>query len=323
MQSLKFNFYANNLDNTACSGVGTASKPCLLDFTGTIEGATSHGSYFIWKSGYFYNGSEDEIEEYAVLNGSTLTFYYDNKKSSRSGTKYSLNTGANAPGWNRSSTSVTKVVFDSSFKDTNPESCYRWFYNMSKLTSITGIGYLNTEVVDNMESMFNGCSSLTSIDVSGFDVSCVTTFAYMFYNCAKITGLDTEEWENTIVTDMTYMFAGCTNLSGVSFANEMGSTGGMSVYSSNLSTANVTMMDGMFSGCSGMKYLNLAGFNLSKNPSTTNFLKGCSSLEWMHIPENMGNLNASACAGVGTASNPCYLEYEGGSLDGVTKRTPT
>ena len=315
---------AGYLAADACKGVGTASAPATLNYpSGFTPQPTSTGSgYMVWKSGYFVYESEEEIEGYAVLSGSTLTFYYDYVKNSRSGTKYSLNDGANAPGWNSSATSVTKVVFDSSFEDAEPESCYRWFYNMSKLTSITGINYLNTGMVDNMESMFNGCSALSSIDVSGFDVSSVTTFAYMFNNCAKITGLYTEEWENSVATNMSYMFAGCTNLNGVSFAIGAG-IGGMLDYYTKLSTANVTKMDGMFSGCSGLKSLNLAGFNLSKKPSTTNFLKGCSSLEWMHIPKNMGNLNASACSGVGTTSKPCTLEFEDEVLDGITKRTPT
>ncbi|MBP5386710.1 MAG: hypothetical protein J6Y97_04895, partial [Prevotella sp.] len=39
------------------------------------------------------------VEMYAVLNNNTLTFYYDNSKSSRTGTKYSMNVTGNAPKW--------------------------------------------------------------------------------------------------------------------------------------------------------------------------------------------------------------------------------
>ena len=34
----------------------------------------------------------------------TLTFYYDNQRSSRTGTTYDLNTGSNAPDWYTDST---------------------------------------------------------------------------------------------------------------------------------------------------------------------------------------------------------------------------
>ena len=58
-------------------------------------------------------------EAYACYTSSntTLTFYYDNLRSSRSGTTYDLNTGDDWPGWRRdgNNASVTRVVFDSSF----------------------------------------------------------------------------------------------------------------------------------------------------------------------------------------------------------------
>jgi len=38
--------------------------------------------------------------------------------------------------------------------------------------------------------MFQGCSSLTALDVSGFDTSLVTSMGSMFYNCSSLTALD-------------------------------------------------------------------------------------------------------------------------------------
>jgi surface protein len=37
-------------------------------------------------------------------------------------------------------------------------------------------GNINTSLVENMKSVFYGCSKLTSIDLSKFDTSEVTTF---------------------------------------------------------------------------------------------------------------------------------------------------
>ena len=58
-------------------------------------------------------------EAYACYTPSntTLTFYYDNYRSSRTGTTYDLNTGSNDAGWDTDGTksNVTKVVFDPSF----------------------------------------------------------------------------------------------------------------------------------------------------------------------------------------------------------------
>ena len=115
-------------------------------------------------------------EAYACYTSShtTLTFYYDNYRSSRSGTTYNLPESGNYPGWMSDYTnkSVTRVVFNSSFAQTNPYSTSYWFYGMVKLTSITGMNqYLRTLLVTDMSYMFCQCSKLTSVDVSSFNTS--------------------------------------------------------------------------------------------------------------------------------------------------------
>ena len=76
----------------------------------------------------------------------TLTFYYDNLRSTRTGTTYDLNTGDNSPGWRSdlSYKSVTQVVFDSSFGNFRPTTTFDWFMGMENLLSMTGMENLNT-----------------------------------------------------------------------------------------------------------------------------------------------------------------------------------
>ena len=100
---------------------------------------------------------------YAEFKGSTLTFY--GGESVPDG-DYALNTGSNNPSWYDSRGSVAKVVFDESFKDVRPTSCYQWFYSFSNLTTIKGIENLNTEEVTDMSEMFNNCSRLENLDLS-------------------------------------------------------------------------------------------------------------------------------------------------------------
>ena len=60
-------------------------------------------------------------EAYAVYTSenTTLSFYYDNDRSSRTGTTYDLNDGPVDPGWVTDFTNlnVKQVVFDPSFAD--------------------------------------------------------------------------------------------------------------------------------------------------------------------------------------------------------------
>ena len=155
-------------------------------------------------------------EAYAVYTpeNTTLTFYYDNDRSSRTGTTYDLNEGVTDTGWDTDGTdvNVTKVVFDPSFADARPTTTYGWFYEMKSLQSITGMEYLNTSEVTNMAYMFSDCGNLTSLDLSHFNTSQVTIMHDMFEFSSGLTSLDLSTFSTSKVTDMENMFSECTSL---------------------------------------------------------------------------------------------------------------
>ena len=88
--------------------------------------------------------------------------------------------------WYSRAMDATTVKFDSSFKDVQPKSLQKWFSGLGSLNSIIGIENLNTSEVTTMASMFSLCTSLTSIDVSTFDMSKVTDVNGMFYACKNL-----------------------------------------------------------------------------------------------------------------------------------------
>lgn len=111
---------------------------------------------------------------------------------------------------------VSKVVFDESFKDARPNSCYSWFLWNSQLTTIEGLEYFNTSEVTNMSHMFYGCNKLSSLDLRHFNMSNVEKLACMFYGCTNLeTIFSDEDWNNNyIIDDGGYMFYGCRKLKG-------------------------------------------------------------------------------------------------------------
>lgn len=120
---------------------------------------------------------------------STLAFYYDELRNTRPGISYSLNTGDNDPDWSGNYGEVSQVVFDCSFAAARPTTTRSWFRYMERLTSITGINYLNTENVKFMGTMFNGCSHLETIYAGkGGSTSSVTYSDRMFYGCTNLVG---------------------------------------------------------------------------------------------------------------------------------------
>ncbi|MBR4829802.1 MAG: BspA family leucine-rich repeat surface protein [Muribaculaceae bacterium] len=171
----------------------------------------------------------------------TLTFYYDNLRSSRTGTTYNLNTGSNSPDWKTDGTnaSVTRVVFNPSFAEARPTTTYSWFANMENLTEITGISYLNTSEVTHMGFMFYGCDKLTSVDVCHFNTAKVTSMSAMFRDCSSLTSLDLGGFNPSQVTHINYMFFGCSNLHTIYAGNDW-------------STAAVTNSTDMFKYCTSL-----------------------------------------------------------------------
>ena len=111
-----------------------------------------------------------------------------------------------------SNTTITIVVFDASFGDFFPTNTIYWFYLLQSLKSIEGLEHLNTSQVTDMSSMFSGCSSLTSLDLSDFDTSNMKDMKGMFEGCSSLTALDLSSFDTSKVTDMSELFTSCRQL---------------------------------------------------------------------------------------------------------------
>jgi surface protein len=212
-----------------------------LTWSYTKDGSVNaSGDYFAVSNVRFTSYAPEAYACYTPSN-TTLTFYYDNQRSSRTGTTYDLNTGANITGWESDGTnaSVTKVVFDPSFAGARPTTTWSWFYSMTNLQSITGMSYLNTSEVTNMSWMFGFCTILPSLDVSSFNTANVTNMSCVFYGCASITSLNLSSFNTSKVTSMANLFRNCTNL--------------QTIYAGNgWSTAAVTNSGYMFDKCNSL-----------------------------------------------------------------------
>ena len=176
-----------------------------------IGSQTDH-HYANYENGYF--SPEGGFPAYAVFDGGTRTLTFGCGPSKPAGA-YDLNVENNTPGWNAQKENIEKVVFDASFANTRPTSCYYWFCGCSKLTDIEGIENLNTENVTNMNSMFDRCSALTSLDLTNFNTAKVSDMSYMFMGCSALTTIFvSDKFVTDRVTDGRDMFHMCINLIG-------------------------------------------------------------------------------------------------------------
>ncbi|GEM_PF-1591458 len=218
-------------------------------------------------------------EAYAMYNDGTLFFFYDDEKANYPSDAVYEIPNSGAPGWYGRDLPITKVEFSPSFANTRPTSNYAWFNGLSYLTEIIGIEYLNTSRSTNMSAMFNGCSSLTSLDLSHFDTRNVEYMNYMFENCTSLQSLDVSNFDARHVDvhedsdlqnyGLEFMFASCESLTELNL--------------SNFNTEGVKNMNGMFSGCSSLETLNLTSFNTAEVTYMSFMFANCEKLNTIAV----------------------------------------
>ena len=221
-----------------------------------------------------------ENQAYAVLDDNgLLTFYYDENKSSRTGSKFNLPWSGEPEWWNYYRNSITTVTFDESFSSYRLESAANMFNLCSNLTSIDFTNF-NTENVSNMSGMFYNCTNLTSLDLSNFDTSNVTNMLEMFSECSGLETLTLPQNINTEkVTSMQSMFLRCKNLSSLDL--------------SSFDTGNVTDMIYMFSGCEKLMSLDLSSFDTSKVTQMYNMFDNCKLLATLTFSDGFDTSNVT------------------------------
>ena len=209
------------------------------------------------------NYDNTSYKAYAEFNNSTgtLTFRYDTSKPEGA---YDLNVGNNKPDWYSRNDKIKKVIFDASFANARPTSCYSWFRECHNLTHIEGMENLNTEMVTTMEGMFYECNPLTSLDVTNFNTANVTNMSSMFQSCSIRSSLDLTSFNTANVTDMSSMFkySDITSLDLTSF-----------------NTANVTDMSSMFEHCRLLKSIFVSDkFVTNQITNGDNMFNDCTNL---------------------------------------------
>lgn len=178
---------------------------------------------------------------------------------------------------------VKSITFENNCFDTSNATTMRdMFSGCSSLTSLDLSGF-NTEKVTSMLTMFSNCSSLTSLDLSSFDTSQVTDMHGVFYFCYKLDNLDVSHFKTSNVTDMSSMFYNCKSLKSVNIKNwDVSKVKDLSYMFcgcwsftgeldfSNWNTSSLTNASYMFQSCVNITSLNLSGWDTSKIESITN-----------------------------------------------------
>ena len=255
--------YASDNFKTDKVSVGSNMFGGCTNLKGYDSSKTDHTYANCSTTGYFTPGCA-----YAEFDNATKTLTFRYKRVKPEGA-YDLNVGDNDPGWYAQRENIEKVVFDASFANARPTSCYRWFYKCTSLTEIEGIENLNTQNVENMRYMFASCIKLKSLDVSKFNTANVTHMANMFEDCEELSSLDLSNFDTQNVKYMDKMFRNCNSLTSLDL--------------SNFDTQNLNFMSQMFHNCNSLTSLDVSNFNTQKVIEMSLMFYNCNSLTSLDV----------------------------------------
>ena len=254
------------------------------DIDWTSDKATDK-TYAKTGGGYFRDKAYDNRPFVKFADG-TLTFRCGYKKTLGEN-EYALNSGEEKPEWNKQGNNITRVVFDASFANARPTTCYAWFQDFKSLKQIEGIENLNTENVTNMAYMFRNCRKLAELDVTHFNTANVTSMSNMFCDCSNLTSLDVTHFNTENVKDMSSMFSNCVDLTSLDVTN--------------FNTANVKDMSRMFYFCYELTSLDVTHFNTENVTSMENMFGYCTGLTSLDVT----NFNTANVTNMGSLFNNC------------------
>ena len=146
-----------------------------------------------------------------------------------------------------------------------------WYSLRGQITSIRVEGTIVPYDSDNnlqLRGLFFGMPNLTSVDLSGFDLSTLSVANDMFQNCSSLTSVDLSCLGNSALQQANRMFKGCTNLTAITM--------------NGVTLNNEATVNDMLTGCSSLKTLEITNSTLPG--SMTQYLfKGRGTLETVNL----------------------------------------
>ena len=124
---------------------------------------------------------------------------------------------------------IEKITF------TNCNNISNTFMGCSALTTINSFTVTNSSGNTNMQNFFNDCNNFTTLNNSSIDSS-VNNLYYCFNGCTSLTTLDLTNWDITKCETLAYAFNNCSELTRI-------------IVGPNWNTSKVKNFNSTFSGC--------------------------------------------------------------------------
>lgn len=181
------------------------------------QGASAgYGTILMPKSFAIYCDSDKSLLFYrrttvptaaSTFDGRTVTAVYSDIES----------TNSSSIPWSSHLSDIKIIdVKDNGIKPTNIAS---WFKNASALSKIDNMNKFDVSAVKDMSYAFSGCTTLTKINLSGWNTSSCTNMAYMFASCTNLMQVNVTSFNTAAVTDFSDMFYKCGSVTDLDISN--------------------------------------------------------------------------------------------------------
>ena len=138
----------------------------------------------------------------------------------------------------------------------------------SSITSLDLTGW-NTSKVNNLGNIFDGDKKLVTVKMGNWDLHNAITMGCMFQGCSELSNVDVSKWDISNATDIGFMFNGCNKLTSLDVAN--------------WNTAKVTKTSAMFSNCNSLNNLDVSKWNTSNVTDMSWMFNGCNELDTIDV----------------------------------------
>ena len=146
------------------------------------------------------------------------------------------------------------------------------FGNCPNLETIIGLDTWDVSGIESFFCMFDGCESLTDIDISNWNMSSATSTYCMFSECYSLESVSLPDFSNSInLQTSSGMFMNCTSLTSVDL--------------SRFSPPNLEYAQSMFYGCRALERADLSFLNSGKLKVLSQIFEECTSLKEVVMPE--------------------------------------
>ena len=155
-----------------------------------------------------------------------------------------------------------------------------------KTADVSNLTLANT--IADFSAIFRTCYSLESIDISTWTFPAATNFSYMFDSCHRVKDIIFGSYNFENVTTVTYMFANCFSLCHCHLSGK------------TVDLSKCTIISYIFYACTNLQEIDMSGWDLSgmtNGQNAQNMFYACSSLKKIILPSSLSVIHGNSFAG--------------------------